>query len=228
MQDARLKGGNIRYLIFNIKNLSTMHQALNTKLVLLVFSLIILTSSVHKGPPATPSVCLSAEEKKLYDLINEYRKQNKLPAIPLSKSLTYVAQQHCKDLQINKPHLKNGCNMHSWSNKGKWTSCCYTPDHKEKECMWNKPKELTSYTDNGFEISMGSSGTYSGGDLEINVRAEEALESWKGSVHHNDVILNKGIWSSKWGAIGIGIYKGYSTVWFGNSSDGEPAPVLCK
>ncbi len=204
-----------------------MHQQLSTKIVLLVFSLTLLTSSVcKKSQPVTPETCISAEEQKLYTLIMEYRKKNNLPSIPLSKSLTYVAQQHCMDLQKNKPDLSDKCNAHSWSGKGKWSSCCYTPDHKQSECMWNKPRELTSYKDNGYEIAVGSSKPMYSHD---DVTAEGALKLWQESVHHNNVILNKDIWKdNKWGAIGVGIYKGYSTVWFGDSKDEEKEPVLCK
>ena len=30
----------------------------------------------------------------------------------------------------------NKCNLHSWFGK---YSCCYTSDHKNPECVWNKP-----------------------------------------------------------------------------------------
>lgn len=166
---------------------------------------------------------LSAEELKLYDLIMAYRKANRLPVIPLSVSLTYVAQQHCKDLFTNKPDLNKGCNTHSWSDKGTWKSCCYTADHKQAECMWNKPGELTNYKSNGFEIACGSSeAVYK----DFVMTAPYALDSWKGSVHHNNVIMNKDIWKAvKWNAIGIGIYKGFATVWFGEIADAEGEPA---
>ncbi|MEA3497116.1 MAG: CAP domain-containing protein, partial [Bacteroidota bacterium] len=67
---------------------------------------------------------LTEEELKLYNLIIEYRQEKKLPPIPLSPSLTIVAQTHVKDLADNNPD-KGRCNTHSWSDKGKWTSCCY-------------------------------------------------------------------------------------------------------
>lgn len=159
---------------------------------------------------------LTDEETKLYNLIMEYRKEKGLPSIPLSKSLTFVAQTHVKDLQNNKPD-QGECNAHSWSSKGKWTSCCYTPDHKNAECMWNKPRELTSYTGNGFEIACGSSDSrYS----SFVMTAEYALQSWKKSQGHNTVIVNMGIWKDySWNAIGIGIYKGFAVVWFGVEED---------
>lgn len=166
---------------------------------------------------------ISKEELKLYDLIMTYRKSKKLPKIPLSKSLTYVAQEHCKDLAINKPDLQSGCNAHSWSDKGKWSSCCYTSDHKKSKCMWDKPKELTSYTDNGYEIACGSSDPKF---KDFVMTADYALGAWKKSVPHNNVIINKGNWTDmNWNAIGIGIHGGFATVWFGTAVDkeGEPA-----
>jgi hypothetical protein len=51
--------------------------------------------------------------------------------------------------------FQGDCNMHSWSDKGfnVWNSCCYTSDHAEAECMWDKPREITfgSFTGFGYE-----------------------------------------------------------------------------
>ncbi|MCR9174281.1 MAG: CAP domain-containing protein, partial [bacterium] len=135
----------------------------------------------------------SDEELKLHALINAYRAENNLEEIPLSKSLSFVAQQHCKDLSDNSPDLEEGCNTHSWSNNGNWSSCCYTADHKQAKCMWNKPSELTNYSGYGYEIAVGSSNTNFEGFV---VSAEFALDSWKDSFHHNNVILNRDIWKN--------------------------------
>lgn len=118
---------------------------------------------------------LSDEEKKLYKMIMDYRKAMQLPVIPLSKSLTQVAQIHVKDLADNKPDLGNHCNTHSWSDKGKWSACCYTPDHAQSNCMWGKPRELTSYKGDGFEIACGSNACCS----TFVMTAHYALDSWK-------------------------------------------------
>src|SRR5687767_8026143 len=92
--------------------------------------LIFLLSGFDKGL-VTTEVCLNAEEKKLYDLIMEYRKSKKLPPIPLSTKLTLVAQTHARDLADHHEfEPKSKCNPHSWSDKGNWTPCCYTNDHK--------------------------------------------------------------------------------------------------
>lgn len=152
-----------------------------------------------------------AEERKLYSLIMQYRRQLDLPDIPLSTSLTYVANLHVQDLMQHGPDAGD-CNSHSWSNKGNWSACCYTSDHAEAKCMWSKPRELTRYQGNGYEIASWSS---------AGIDAISALEIWKGSYHHNHVIINQGPWTKKWNAIGIGLYKNYAVVWFGREEDPE-------
>ncbi|MCS6823383.1 MAG: CAP domain-containing protein [Cytophagaceae bacterium] len=164
------------------------------------------------------NICLKAEEKKLYDLLMAYRKEKNLPPIPLSASLTFVAQSHVYDLQTNKPN-NDICNLHSWSDKGKWSPCCYTSDHARAQCMWDKPKELTSYTGNGYEISYYTTG---------QATAPDALKTWKNSPGHNSVIINSDIWSKPWNAIGIGISKNYAVVWFGHLKDLKPSPKVCN
>ncbi|XOF32532.1 MAG: CAP domain-containing protein [Candidatus Electrothrix sp. YB6] len=152
----------------------------------------------------------SAEEEKLYSLINNHRKQHGLSFIPLSKSLSYVAKTHVKDLAAHPPAGK--CNKHSWSDSDLWTSCCYTDNHAQKRCMWNKPKNLTNYRGNGYEISYGG--------RKIKATAKRALQSWKSSRFHNAVILNRKIWADKnWKSIGIGIFEDYAVVWFGEKVD---------
>ena len=103
--------------------------------------------------------------------------------------------------------------MHSWSSSGKWSPCCYTSDHAQRQCMWNKPRELTSYPGNGYENSHGGSSDY-------QANAISALNGWKNSKGHNAVILNQSIWSdSRWRAVGLGIYKNYAVLWFGEEVD---------
>lgn len=164
-------------------------------------------------------ICLSQEEKKLYDLIMEYRKSKKLPPIPLSARLTMVAQTHARDLMDNyKFDVNNRCNPHSWSRKGKWSACCYTNDHKQAKCMWDKPREISGYTSNGYEIAYYSS---------KGASAEEGLAGWKLSPGHNPLIINDGMWSKvEWKGIGIGIYGEYGIVWFGESAD-DSAITMC-
>ncbi len=164
--------------------------------------------------------CLNTEEKKLYDLIMAYRKSKRLPPIPYSAKLSKVAQTHVRDLEANYNYENaSTCNPHSWSDKGTWTSCCYTSDHKQASCMWTKPKEIAGYEGYGYEIAYYSS---------AGANATEGLEGWKKSPGHNPLIINSGTWSKvKWQAIGIGIYGQYGVVWFGEEAD-ESKMKLCK
>ena len=164
------------------------------------------------------STCISEKEYQLYQLVMAYRAQYNLPKIPLSKSLTYVARTHAKDLELYNPNKKR-CNMHSWSANGPWTSCCYTPDHKVAECMWYKPRELTNYPGYGYEIAHWSS---------AGITPQGSLNGWKSSKGHNDVIINRGMWKKEWKAIGIGIYKNYAIIWFGHEEDPDGSPVRCN
>jgi len=190
---------------------------MNIRCISLVIVLILVADcgfllfSCQKPDPVSSTIALSSEEQKLYDLIMRYREEKQLPVIPLSESLTFVAQTHVKDLADNFDMGKT-CNMHSWSDKGNWTACCYTSDHAKAECMWNKPREMTSYKGYGYEISHGGSKNYL-------ATAESAFNGWKNSSGHNAVMINEGVWKDKWNAIGIGIYKGYACVWFGKESD---------
>lgn len=172
------------------------------KCLLIIVSLFILSDIF--------SQVLTPQEKELYNLISEYRKSNNLPDIPVSKSLTVVAQTHVKDLEINKP-VSEKCTLHSWSSKGEWKAVCYTGDRKSAEGMWNKPRELTSYKADGYEIAFYSSS---------GVKVEDALNSWKKSKNHNDVILNKEMWErSNWKSVGVGVYGKYAVIWFGVEPD---------
>jgi uncharacterized protein YkwD len=149
------------------------------------------------------------EELALHRMINEYRATKKLPAIKLSKSLTFIARTHVRDMSANP--ASGSCNLHSWSSKGEWTGCCYTGNHAKAQCMWDKPRELSNYPGNGYECAhMFSAGA----------TAKSALSGWKGSPGHNAVITSSGIWSSHpWKSIGVGIYENYAVIWFGEEED---------
>jgi len=171
-----------------------------------------------------PDSCLSDVELQLAMMINTYRAEKGLPSVEFSASLCRVARIHTQDLENNyKP--SDRCNMHSWSDKGRWTPCCYTPDHKQSANMWNKPRELTSYRGNGYEIAFYTTGNY---DSPAQF-AREILNGWKGSPGHNEVIINKGKWKDvSWKAMGIGISGGYACVWFGEEKDPAGKPSVCK
>lgn len=90
--------------------------------------------------------------------------------------------------------------------------------------MWDKPRELTNYQGDGFEISFFSSYIYS----SPAAFAKDILDGWKKSPNHNNVIMNKNIWKKvNWQAIGIGIYGDYADVWFGKEEDSAGGPQPC-
>ena len=156
------------------------------------------------APPARPN--------PIAESVNRYRVQNKLPAIPVSPSLSVVAARHVADLEANYRRSQT-CNMHSWSSKGDWTPCCYTADHARKECMWNKPKEITGgvYSATGYEIVAWYSDP---------ITPAQALEIWRGSPAHHAMILNRSQWSDNtWRAMGAASSQHYAAVWFGEEAE---------
>ncbi len=168
------------------------------------------SESTGDSPPAG----CSPDALTLIDLLNEYRAENALGPIPASSSLCTVGDLHVQDLATEAPHSAAECNLHSWSDAGPWSGCCYTSDHAAAQCMWDKPRELTAYPGNGYENAAGGGGA---------LGPAEALELWKGSAGHNAVMLNEGTWANlTWNAVGVGISDGYAVLWFGEESDPTP------
>jgi uncharacterized protein YkwD len=191
-----------------------MMAMLNFLLIHLVLNLVSIQ------PQTTVDVCLSGEEKKLYESINAYRKKKKLKPIAYSAKLTLVAQTHAKDLADYFQLNNEKCNPHSWSSNGDWSSCCYTNDHKAAQCMWDKPTEIAGYESDGYEIAYYSS---------AGATADEGLTGWQKSPGHNPLLINSGMWKEiEWKAIGIGIYKEYGVVWFGRIDDNQNKIVSCE
>ena len=157
---------------------------------------------------------LSEKEAKLYYDINAYRESLGLPKLSLSKSLTTVARTHVADSNAHTPENQMDVrgiqgNLHSWSSYGSWTPVVYTSDHQYAANMWSKPSELTSYPGSGFEISSRYS---------LSMTPDVALDSWKGSQGHNDVMTTQGMWSDL-KTMGVGIDGKYAHVWFGQDAD---------
>ena len=157
---------------------------------------------------------LSEKEAKLYYGINAYRESLGLPKLSLSKSLTTVARTHVADSNAHTPENQVDArgiqgNLHSWSAYGSWTPVVYTSDHNYAAYMWSKPSELTSYPGSGFEISAWYS---------LTMTPDVALDSWKGSQGHNDVMTTQGMWSDL-KTMGVGIDGKYAHVWFGQDAD---------
>lgn len=179
-------------------------------------------SSIGESFTMPDEVCLNPFEEALFKKLNSYRLDNNLPPIALSRSLTTVAQLHSRDLAIHQPHKRSNCNMHSWSRNGSWSACCYTSDHRRSACMWNKPREITVYEGDGFEIAFHTTAVHPDG----RSYADEAFINWSKSRGHNDVIVNRGTWKQiHWKAAGIGYYNGYATIWFGMLDDPDTIGV---
>jgi len=167
---------------------------------------------------------------ELCELINAYRIEEGLPAIPLSKSLFEVAEAHLVDFAFAQANgglsTDDSCNLHSWfepaeSNAYGYADCCFPSNFSNNDCMWNKPREISpvlgaTYDSNGYENSAyGSS------------NPEGALSQWKQSSGHNPVILNEGIWADyPWQAMGCGadVDNRWYFVWFGTLSDPNGTP----
>lgn len=163
---------------------------------------------------ALKAMGVSEKEAKLYYIINAYRESKGLQKLSFSKSLTIIARTHVSDSNTYTPENQRDSrgmqgNLHSWSNHGSWTPMVYTSDHEYAANMWSKPRELTSYTGNGYEISSWNSG---------NITPEDALDLWKNSSGHNAVMTTQGNWSDL-KTMGVAIDGKYAHVWFGSSAD---------
>ena len=184
--------------------------------LVLIFCMLTGIKAQHKIPT---TFCISKAELKLYNLVNSYRKQNKLPEVPLSKSLCYVAKLHVNDLRNNHPDTMD-CNLHSWSDKGSWAECCYGREKFNHTCMTSKPGELTNYPGEGFEIAFWES---------VDAEPDNVIDLWKSSASSNDLMLNRGVWKgTSWKSIGVGILDGYAVVWFGKEEDVEGSIKICS
>ncbi|OXZ29750.1 hypothetical protein B9N57_08055 [Finegoldia magna] len=177
---------------------------------------------------------LSAKEKELIKLVNDYREQHGKKRLKVSKSLMKVARTHVNDLNMNfdihnRPVDARGIegNLHSWSDKGNWTPVVYTKDGEYSKLMWNKPKEIAGYNQTGFEVAVGGVST---------LTPQYALERWKQSPGHNDVILSQNGWDdptpeqAKHGLtglsnMGVAINGKYACIWFTDNNNGVVDPM---
>ncbi len=175
-------------------------------------------TGIKQGPSVPVNFCLNAYEMDLYLMINEYRQTYNLAPIPLSKSLSYIATLHAKDLYFNHPD-QGSCNFHSWSGKGKWAPFCYPRDENKKNSVWDKARELTKYPSKAYEIVY----------WENNPLVKDTIIMvWKVEEYFSNFLLNSGKWSGKtWNAIGIAVYENYACAWFGEVSDPEGEAYIC-
>lgn len=182
------------------------------------FAAFFMLINISKAQDIPQNFCLSTEEAQLFRLINEWRTAKGLDPLILSKSLSYVAQLHVKDLQMNEPYGYD-CNHHSWSDKGNWTPFCYPKDQSRKKSVWNKPKELTRYPSTAYEVVYyENSAAFS----------DQIIENWKTTTQSANLILSEGLWhKNKWKVVGVAIFKGFASAWFGEATDPESDIRIC-
>jgi sporulation related protein len=188
------------------------------KFTILIICILLVTNTLgQKGPKN--DFCLSNDELTLFDFINQLRKDYGKDLIQLSASLSYVANIHVNDLQTNNPD-SSICNSSSWSDKGTWTPCCYNKYVYNPDCMWDKPKELTSYTYRGYELV-----TY----FADGVNVDSISQLWSDSKPVLDMLLTRGDYEKKkWICGGLSIGTNYVSLWFGQRKDRLPSPVNCE
>jgi hypothetical protein len=181
--------------------------------------LAVLLGSCAAPPREAPA----GRPNPVVDVVNRYRADKGLPRIAVSTKLTRVAEAHVADLEAY--YRKGGsCNLHSWSKHGQWRACCYTPDHRDADCMHHKPQEITgAYDSPGYEIVAHYRETRSGGGGPtevLGITPAQALEIWQQSPAHHAMILNTRQWAEHpWRAIGAAIGTHYAVVWFGELED---------
>jgi cell division septation protein DedD len=193
---------------------------------LLLLLIIGLTVSVLSGKLSaqtfnTDSVIkgMTQDETILYNMINDMRRQSKLSAIPISADLCVVAHVHIDDLLASRPQ-DHGCSLHSWSGSGKWTACCNSKDPAGIQCMKSKPKEITGYPGNGYEL------IYWGED---NATPADAADLWKQVDASSDMILSRAKWKGyDWKAIGVSIKDGFAILWLGDKPDKKQTDIAFK
>lgn len=189
-------------------------------IILMIISLNFSTSLSFGQLGETPKdFCISQKEYKLYQLINNYRDKLVLDAIPLSKSLCYVAKIHAKDLSENYP-VGEDCNMYSWSDKGDWKPFCYPADQTRKNDIKDKAKEISAYSGKAWELTYWD-------NVEVNL--EEVISFWNSIPYTSALLSNSDKFVDlSWKSIGVAIYDGYILVFLGAKDDTEPFTIICE
>merc|ERR1712110_925119 len=157
--------------------------------------------------PAKGGVTVGKQGKcnDLEALVNRERGSSGLRPLHCDANMRWVAYQHLDDADEGaQQNLAWGdeCNLHSWLVK---FPCCYTSDHANGKCVWNKPLQLSGWDDRtGFEISAWRSDKMS---------ATQAINQWRGSFGHYDVIMGRSGWDDL-KTVGCGYRNNHAHCWF--------------
>jgi hypothetical protein len=181
--------------------------------------------------PSYIGTCTTADERALAAAVNLYRTSlhPPLPSIPISASLSKVAQLHAWDLAHNNPDSGSdprghgACNLHSWSKcPGRWTRLCYTDDDVYVSRMLQKPSEMSAYKSPAYEIVHAAVRGVARGTAGY----ASALAAWKADPGVNNVITEKR--PDVLNLMGVGTSGRYSVIWFGNAPDAAPSTPACR
>lgn len=182
----------------------------------LTFSACMMMSAplVFAQQKATKSIPSSfyveKNEIQLSEAINKFRAKKGLGELQLSPSLCYVAKTHLNDIRL---HSKNqhGCNLNSWSDKGKWTPCCFNGKQINMNLMTSKPAEIVGFRGKGFEIVIAA---------KKDVSTKNLADLWLNAKTTTDFLLSMGKWSNhSWQSMGVSIYHGFASIWFSEMPD---------
>lgn len=190
-----------------------------TKIIFL-FTIFFLSQTSHAQLGKVPdNFCISQKEYQLYKAINIYREKLALDAIPLSKSLCYVANTHATDLAANYP-MGEDCNMYSWSDKGDWKAFCFPTDQSKKNDIKDKAKEISGYPGKAWELTYWDN---------IEVSAEEVVSFWNSIPYTSAILSNtEKFVDYGWMSMGVAIKEGYVLVWLGKEVDFLPSTTICE
>lgn len=166
---------------------------------------------------AQQGVCIDEDELALANQINQFRKQNDMEVLPVSSALSYVADVHVKDLYLHYNPFGD-CNLLSWSDSGRWEECCTSGENYD--CMYSKPAELTKYEGKGYELVYYQN---------TQITSGLAFNAWKGNPSAKSMMLQQGKYEDKtWQVIGVALFDGYASVWFGEKTDDAGEPPICS
>lgn len=153
---------------------------------------------------------IERNEIQLSEAINKFRVKKGLGELQLSPSLSYVAKTHLNDIRLHSKD-QHGCNLNSWSDKGKWTSCCFNSKQKDLELMTTKPEEITGFRGKGYEIVIMA---------KKGVSTKNLADLWLAATTTEEFLLNAGQGSNRnWQSMGVSIYHGFASIWLSEMPD---------
>jgi uncharacterized protein YkwD len=178
---------------------------LKTILVAVLVAGLGLVLSAMASPGILGPDEINKEEWDLLGKINIHRSNNGLPAVALSKILSNCAakwSRHMASVDVLHHPYQQPTNDPNW-----WKNCVTGQGYP-----WQYP----------YVADILYGGVAFAGET-----AKGAIDTWKGSPPHNDVILERGAWTmADWKAVGIGqAYNSSTHKWFWTAVFGERLPT---